>query len=85
MLGERLYAYRPNPDIEEDLGIDDDACIMVFQRRKWRKSFGKKKTYARVARYYYWPKYYQSVKEHVSLRSLKRACLPSMPAVQGRT
>ena len=81
LLGGLLYSYRPNLDIEEDLGSDDDAWKMVVPKEEREKDLyechddptaghlGREKTFARVARYYYWPKYYQLVKEHV------RACL----------
>ena len=81
MLGGQLYAYVPNLDMEENLGIDDDAWKLVVSRKEREKillechddptagHLGREKIYARVARYYYWPKYYQLVKEHV------KACL----------
>ena len=70
-----------NQDIEEDLGVDDDAWKLVVPSRERKKvllechddptagHLGREKIFARVARYYYWPRYYQSVKEHV------RTCL----------
>ena len=73
--------YRPNQDIEEDLGVDDDAWKLVVPSEERKKlllechddptagHLGREKTFARVARYYYWPRYYQSVKEDV------RTCL----------
>ena len=80
-LAEESAAFRPNLDIEEDLGVDDDPWKMVVPKEEKEKAIiefhddstaghlGREKTFVGVARYYYWPKYYQSVEDHV------RACL----------
>ena len=63
VLGGQLYTYRPNLDIEEDLGFDDDAWKMVVPKEEREKvlsecheestagHLGREKTFARVARY----------------------------------
>ena len=90
VLGGQLYMYYPNQDIEEDLGVDDDAWEQVFPSEERKKlllechddptagHLGREKTFARVARYYYWPRYYQSVRKHV------RTCLNASSLRQNR-
>ena len=68
VVGGQLYFYRPNLDIEEDLGLDDHAWKLVVPMEERKKiliechddptagHLGREKTYARVPRYYYRPK-----------------------------
>ena len=37
VLGGQLYMYRPNQDIEEDLGVDDYAWKLVVPSEKRKK------------------------------------------------
>ena len=73
-------------DIEDDLGIDDDAWKLGISKEEREKillechdehtagHLEREKTYVRVARYYYWEKYYQAVKEHVRASLVCQQC-----------
>ena len=76
IIGGRLYEYRSDPSIE-NLVEDQDAwklLVPIEQRptvlaechdEPVSSHFGRRKTYERIARYYYWPTIYRDVANFV--------------------